>query len=250
LIVWQGHVGIVVDPLRHSFYSQLTAGWSVQDYRTSYWKSRGSPRFYRYRKVATQDVFAAASSRSAHEPVIPSSIVVAAGGRPPTREEVAAGISELSDAAGSVLRADDTLNIQPPIVVFERINVERVYVKHDHGWARVAIESRVSIDSGTPGAARRREKVNWELRRGVSGWEAVIPTDRIYVPYDVAVKNLAAQLASLAESDNAAADQQVVLLRESRLANLLNILLEPQDHSGDDTQSSLTPTPSLGPIQQ
>ena len=47
-----------------------------------------------------------------------------------------------------------------------------------------------------------------------------------YVPHDVAVKNLAAQLARLTESNGAAAHQEAVLRQESRLANLLGVLLE------------------------
>jgi hypothetical protein len=50
LIVWPGHVGIVVDPLQHSFYSLVRTGSEEQDYEGVYWKSRGTPRFYRYKK--------------------------------------------------------------------------------------------------------------------------------------------------------------------------------------------------------
>jgi hypothetical protein len=46
------------------------------------------------------------------------------------------------------------------------------------------------------------------------------------VPNDVAVRNLAAQLARLTERDSAAADQQTVLRQESQLANLLSALLK------------------------
>jgi len=48
LVVWQGHVGIVVDPVEHSFYSSVVAGFAIEDYRSNYWVGRGSPRFYRY----------------------------------------------------------------------------------------------------------------------------------------------------------------------------------------------------------
>lgn len=48
LIVWQGHVGIVVNPREHSFFSSVTAGTQVQNYRSAYWQARGYPRFYRY----------------------------------------------------------------------------------------------------------------------------------------------------------------------------------------------------------
>jgi len=49
LIVWLGHVGVVVSPLEHSFYSSLNSGLLVDDYLKRYWRQRGTPRFYRYR---------------------------------------------------------------------------------------------------------------------------------------------------------------------------------------------------------
>lgn len=48
VIVWRGHVGIVVDPHDRSFLSALRSGVKVSDYETNYWKRRGHPRFYRY----------------------------------------------------------------------------------------------------------------------------------------------------------------------------------------------------------
>ena len=157
---------------------------------------------------------------------IPLSVIIAAGNKPPTREEVAEGISELSDAAGSVLRTDDPLKAQLPMVIVEQFSVERVDVKRDHGWARLEVDSKVLIGGGTTQVRRRHEKVRWELRRTESGWEAVTPQDRTYVPHDVAVKNLAANLARLASSDGAVEHQQAVLRQESQLAGLLSALLE------------------------
>jgi|SRR5581483_606518 len=48
LIVWRGHVGIVVDPDAHSFYSMLRSGLRLSSYTSSYWKARGKARFLRY----------------------------------------------------------------------------------------------------------------------------------------------------------------------------------------------------------
>lgn len=50
LVVWHGHVGIVIRPSQHQFFSVLSTGPGVDDYRSHYWKSRGQPRFYRYVK--------------------------------------------------------------------------------------------------------------------------------------------------------------------------------------------------------
>jgi hypothetical protein len=156
----------------------------------------------------------------------PTSVLVATGNKPPTREEVEQGISELSDASGSVLRSDDPMKAQLPMVIVEQFRVEKVDVKRDHGWARLAVDSRVMIGGGAVQVKRRHEKVRWELRRTESGWEAVTPADRTYIPHDVAVKNLAATLAQLTNSDGAAEHQPAVLREEARLAGLLNTLLE------------------------
>jgi hypothetical protein len=53
LIVWRGHVGIVVRPSRHVFYSFLRSGPTTDNYESPYWISRGVPRFYRYVKHAS-----------------------------------------------------------------------------------------------------------------------------------------------------------------------------------------------------
>jgi len=50
LVVWHGHVGIVIHPARHAFFSFLSKGANVDDYTSRYWRGRGQPRFYRYVK--------------------------------------------------------------------------------------------------------------------------------------------------------------------------------------------------------
>lgn len=48
LIVWRGHAGIVVDPSHGGFVSSLRKGIRLSSYLSSYWKSRGVPRFFRH----------------------------------------------------------------------------------------------------------------------------------------------------------------------------------------------------------
>jgi hypothetical protein len=278
LIVWPGHVGIIVDPLQHSFYSLVSTGFEAQDYQGLYWKSRGKPRFYRFKVEDLRSVTVAkaappartpkserqsggalvtekhsaaeysaanrppkaASERTAvfygtRPPVeaeapaltteIPPSIFIVTGKKQPTREEVTEGISEFSNAAGNILRAGDPAKLRSPVVIFERFNVERVEIKRDHGWAHLQIDSKVSVSANGAELKKRREKVRWELRRTESGWEAVPPPDRTYVPRDMAVKNLAGHLARLTESGGAAANQEALLRQESQLASLLSVLL-------------------------
>jgi hypothetical protein len=131
----------------------------------------------------------------------------------------------LSDAAGNLLRKDDPFKTRSPVVIVEQFSVVRVEIKRDHGWARLQVESKVSIDGGTIQRKPRRENVRWELRRVPAGWEVVIPQDRTYVPHDVAVKDLAAQLARLTQSEGATAYRATVVQQESHIANLLSALL-------------------------
>jgi NlpC/P60 family len=278
LIVWPGHAGIVLDPREHSFYSLVSTGLEAQDYEGTYWKSRGRPRFYRYKMEGTEILTASKTAAtpksssfvkhqdsdsviekrtsvadsSANRPPkmvsertkmanaptatrvppvedgvaeVPQSIVIASGKRQPTASQVAEGISELTNASASVLRADDSAKLAMPVVIFEQLHVERLDIKKDHGWARLQIDTRATIASGDANLKRRHEKVRWELRRTESGWEAVTPTDRAYVRNDVAVRNLAAQLAELTARNEAATNQEMTLRQESRIANLLSALL-------------------------
>jgi hypothetical protein len=48
LVVWRGHVGIVIDPEEHSFFSSVRSGPDTQFYDSPYWRSRGIARFFRY----------------------------------------------------------------------------------------------------------------------------------------------------------------------------------------------------------
>jgi NlpC/P60 family len=50
LVVWRGHVGIVIKPSEHIFFSYMSSGPGTDDYQGPYWKRRGHPRFYRYVK--------------------------------------------------------------------------------------------------------------------------------------------------------------------------------------------------------
>jgi hypothetical protein len=70
LVVWRGHVGIVVDPVEHSFYSSVRSGLRTEFYDTPQWKARGPARFYRY-AVAKPSTFVLAGNRPAKTPSEP-----------------------------------------------------------------------------------------------------------------------------------------------------------------------------------
>jgi hypothetical protein len=274
LIVWPGHVGIVLDPVQHTFYSSVRVGLQVESYNRSYWRHRGKPRFYRYIAGSSSDAVTTAQSthrnpqrpeqiltvpviaessdarhsslprsrknvseraRAVEQPIpevratalqVPQSILIATAQREPTRDEVADGISELNDAAGTLLRMGNLSELRLPVVIFDQLDVERVEIKHNRGWAHTRINSKIFIAHGKIDAKRRSEKIRWELRHTDSGWIALTQQGRAYVPRDVAVNILATQLAKLSQSGGAVNHEERVLRQEGQLASILNRLLE------------------------
>jgi len=277
LITWPGHVGIVISPTHHTFYSLLRSGLQTEDYLGPYWRSRGRPRFYRYvvdavpdvktarlsgpvrpsgkdslrltkpadaemhaeaEKQTVRDVPEEASVRlkiptgprapdsDAVVETAPTSILLTSEQRRPTSKEALEAIAELSRTAASSLRGEEPLRVKTTVVILDEFRVERVETKRNNGSLHLQIDSHVRIADDGVDFKRRREKLRWELRRDASGWQAIAPTDRVYVGRDDAVRVLASQLADLTQSEAAAKHDEVVLGQEARLANLLSALLQ------------------------
>ena len=64
LVVWRGHVGIVINPTQHTFFSTLRSGLGVEHYDSRYWRGRGHPRFLRYTRDASPTVLATTQAAS------------------------------------------------------------------------------------------------------------------------------------------------------------------------------------------
>jgi len=62
LIVWPGHVGIVVDPEQKTFVSALRKGVKTSFYTSSYWRRKGHARFFRYRLPISRDSLSSSQS--------------------------------------------------------------------------------------------------------------------------------------------------------------------------------------------
>jgi cell wall-associated NlpC family hydrolase len=53
LVVWPGHVGIVINPSKKVFFSAMHSGPGIDAFDAPYWKRREPARFYRYVKRAS-----------------------------------------------------------------------------------------------------------------------------------------------------------------------------------------------------
>jgi len=68
LIVWRGHVGLVLDPRQHFFYSSLRSGLDTEDYTSAYWRRWGTPHFYRYRAASDDSILTARRTAPPNDP--------------------------------------------------------------------------------------------------------------------------------------------------------------------------------------
>jgi NlpC/P60 family len=68
LIVWRGHVGVVVDQRVHSFFSSVSSGPQTEYYTSPYWRARGRARFYRYLTESRLKGYSAGTERASRGP--------------------------------------------------------------------------------------------------------------------------------------------------------------------------------------
>jgi hypothetical protein len=272
LVVWRGHVGIVIDGGDHSFYSSVRSGLRTEYYDGPYWRTLGRPHFYRY-VLASAAGFTATSApppvniskarkktfpvpvhkEIADEPrprtdlpanvestttspsptlplsrpsALPSSIIVVSAANQPTDEEVGEAISEFNSASGNLLRGWPPADPKRSVLIYDQLHVERIELKHDRGWAHAEVEGRLSIAGERLEGKRRREKLRWELHRTPQGWQLQAPSNRAYVPRDVAVRVLAEQLASLTQNEAASGELDRSLHRQSMIVHALGFLFD------------------------
>ena len=143
LIVWRGHMGIVVNPVQHSFFSSLRTGFGVEKYDSRYWRKRGRPRFYRYVKTTPSGVtLASATTPSSDVGTAASAVYRAQRGR----DESAINSDEEAEPAGALSPDDASLPTQSTAEIPERVGLP-IIVKADRATPealRQALEEKFS----------------------------------------------------------------------------------------------------------
>ncbi len=255
VIVWPGHAGVVVNPAQRTFYSSLRSGFGVQPYDSAYWKGRGRPRFYRYVKgtLPPPPVQTAANRTPALQPVsyspdaensrlwnpghadpltLPVDAEQSAASIPltvtihssyPQSEQVKTALDQQFRSAGQALQSRNILAVYPALIAFDALEVRKVQLKGDQGWAQVSIRGAVLVAGADKRPKKKAEVQRWSLYRVADAtWELALPTDTSYIPSETAVHILAQQLAALTDdaSNSAAQSSQKV-----QLAHWLTVLL-------------------------
>ena len=247
LVVWPGHMGIVVDPAEHSFYSSVIKGFAIEDYRSKYWARRGHPRFYRYLIDDVHSARLRAHPESVQTAVesgpksdLPPRFVSdddatsdrgsAQTSRAEAKDELAPADTEISDTIfvssrarplqeevrTAAIRAGHangeraiatSLRGSQTTSVADEVVVVAITIQGRSGWAELEIRQAASIQNGRADLHRRTEKWRLKLHRETQGWMMVVPRDKICLSRDHAIQLLAAHLERL--SHQASSDQEL-----------------------------------------
>ena len=141
----------------------------------------------------------------------------------PTPEQVSDALLEQFRETGDTLQSQDVFKLRSRLVAFDQVQVQKVYMKGNSGWADVRVFDTLVL-SGEPQAPKKRGLTQrWNLQRSEDGWDLSLPQDGIYIPRESAARILAHQLAALTES-NSTSDQDRD--QKAQLTRWLSLLLD------------------------
>jgi cell wall-associated NlpC family hydrolase len=274
LVVWRGHVGIVIDPKEHSFFSSVRSGPDTQFYDSPYWRSRGIARFFRYitekplpssrtleaTLLADQEPLQTASHRSENRPPsrlsnpaaasapsapaaetsgsatveTPREIVLRVAGKNPSPDEVAAAFVEMNRDSGESLLTRSLNSLGKPIIFYREVRVSAVQIKGKRGIALVRIESLGAPPNTQTDTQLRWKEQSLEFEKTKRGWVMSPIQETAYVKGEVALQVLSARLAELAQNTNATPEQE---RQKKQIIRFLNLLVT-DDSSAASAQSN------------
>ena len=188
LIVWRGHVGIVVSPREKTFFSSVRSGIITESWTADQWLRRGRPRFLRYRigpdsdlellafvthsgengiadvndlpsdtsnddvgsKVVQQEDDDEPQDTAATDTVINAGIVgVIRQRNKPSKKEIASAVLESGKrTAEALLGTGTSIRADRPISVFSRVEVENIKIRHESGSVLLKFTETMAIEQG------------------------------------------------------------------------------------------------------
>jgi hypothetical protein len=244
LIVWPGHVGVVVNPQEHSFYSALSTGLKMDSYEAPAWRSRGPAHFFRFvlqpgervhfvsnLNVAAAETNAGAvadpsnESRKLRPPSEREPRVMAAA----TPDEVSLGWERPNNKGAvrnTLLRAwsnasedrQDRWEQAQDIVIVESIKVQRIHLSGTTGAVDARIKSSARLTEEGMDVRPAIDVVSFRLAKGKNGWTLENPAGRLYLSGNAAVVAVSERLAGIARENASRSEQaQAAALLHSML---------------------------------
>jgi hypothetical protein len=161
-------------------------------------------------------------------PTLPKSVVVYANRLKP--DQISNALRERFQAFADTLETSDLLALQPAVMSFDRLDVQKVLLKGNKGNVQLRVYGAVALAQEGRHAKDHIDVVRLELRHANGGWEVTLPSHATYLPRQTVVRILAHQLAAL--TDNSPPDDsrppQSRDDHQVQLARWLNVLLEPR----------------------
>jgi len=268
LVVWRGHVGIVIDPKEHSFFSSVRSGPDTQFYDSPYWRSRGIARFFRYMteeplhsgrtleatRNPGQQPLQAASHTAEHRPpsglpkpapvsnvasaALTSSsetvetareVVLQVARQSPSPEEVAAAFVEMNQVSGESLRTRSLNRPGKPTIVYREVRVSEIQIRGKRGTAVARIASLGALPNTQTGSQLRWKEQSLKFEKTKRGWVMRPIQEAAYVKREVALQVLSARLAELAQNADATLEQQ---REQQQIIRFLNLLVTDDSSRG------------------
>ncbi|HEU5233843.1 MAG TPA: hypothetical protein VFU50_13345 [Terriglobales bacterium] len=242
LIVWRGHVGLVVDPSEHSFYSALSTGPKVDMYDSPVWRRRGPVRFFRYllhagervRAFSANTLRAAADESSSATPELDSdepksaAKAVQAPLKPEYTEVIFLNRERPTKAAfeQAVLQLwsnpsderQDRWEEASDLVIVESLKIERLHLQGSSGTVDAKIRVAGHLTADAADGKSSTQAVRFHLIRYKNGWRIDDPSARMYLSGNAAVIAVSDHLSGIAR-ENASRNEQI------QTANLLRTIL-------------------------
>lgn len=242
LIVWRGHVGVVIDPSEHSFYSSLSTGPKVDTYDSPVWRRRGAARFFRYLLHAGEHVLSVStpmmasaeeSSGPESEPVsdppktsrvrpsLPalrndSTEVVLLNRDRPTKSAFQAALLQLWSNTSD--ERQDRWEQSSDVVIVQSLKIEDLHFAGNAGFIEARIKAAGHLRTDAADARSSNQDVQLHLVRVKDGWRVDDTSGRMYLNGSAAVIAVSDRLSGIAR-ENASRTEQV------QTANLLKSIL-------------------------
>lgn len=105
----------------------------------------------------------------------------------PNKRQIVAALIEGSNARARRLMSGETLDLERPFSVFDRVEVEKIKMKHESGWVTLRFNETMSQETGRilPGRSMERELSIFRRSDGV--WVISDPRDRTYLAQENAL---------------------------------------------------------------
>ena len=167
-------------------------------------------------------------SDPAPSPTLPKTVMVYANRL--KADQISNALREQFQAFADTLETRDLLALQPGVMSFDRLEVQKLEMKGNKGHAQLRFYGAVALAQTKTHSKERADVRPLEVRHANGGWEVVLPSNAIYLPRETVVRVLAHQLAALTD-DSTADNTPPTQSRDDhqvQLARWLNVLLEPR----------------------